>query len=83
MIKLIASDLDGTLLPEGTMDVNPELFDVIRRLKKKGVTFAAVSGREYDSIAKVFEPVKDDIYFIAGISIHTVMGQDYFVIISH
>ena len=66
MIKLIASDLDGTLLPEGTMDVNPELFDVIRRLKKKGVTFAAVSGREYDSIAKVFEPVKDDIYFIAG-----------------
>ena len=35
MIKLIASDLDGTLLPEGTMDVNSELFDVIRRLKKR------------------------------------------------
>ena len=66
MIKLIASDLDGTLLPEGTMDVNPEIFDVIRKLKEKGIVFAAVSGREYDSIVRVFEPVKDDIYFIAG-----------------
>lgn len=66
MIKLIASDLDGTLLPEGTMDINPEIFEVIRKLKEKGIVFAAVSGREYDSIARVFAPVKNDIYFIAG-----------------
>ena len=26
MIKLIASDLDGTLLKEGTMDINPEIY---------------------------------------------------------
>ncbi len=26
MIKLIASDLDGTLLQEGTMDINPEIM---------------------------------------------------------
>lgn len=66
MIKLIASDLDGTLLKEGTMDINPEIYDIIRRLKAKGIVFAAVSGREYDSIERVFAPVKDDIYFIAG-----------------
>ena len=30
MIKLIASDLDGTLLKEGTMDINPEIYDIIR-----------------------------------------------------
>ena len=32
MIKLVASDVDGTLLPEGSSDMNPELYDVIRRL---------------------------------------------------
>ena len=66
MIKLIASDLDGTLLKEGSMDINPEIYDIIRKLKAKGIVFAAVSGREYDSIERVFAPVKDDIYFIAG-----------------
>ena len=35
-------------------------------MKAKGIVFAAVSGREYDSIERVFAPVKDDIYFIAG-----------------
>ena len=49
MIKLIASDLDGTLLKEGTMDINPEIYDIIRKLKAKGIVFAAVSGREYDA----------------------------------
>lgn len=66
MIKLIASDLDGTLLPEGTMDINPEIYEVIRKLKKNGIAFAAVSGREYDSIERVFVPVRDDIYFVSG-----------------
>jgi hydroxymethylpyrimidine pyrophosphatase-like HAD family hydrolase len=42
MIKLIASDLDGTLLKEGTMDINPEIYDIIRKLKAKGIVFAAV-----------------------------------------
>ena len=37
MIKLIASDVDGTLLPEGTADLNPELYDVILKLKEKGI----------------------------------------------
>ena len=47
-------------------DINPEIYDIIRKLKAKGIVFAAVSGREYDSIERVFAPVKDDIYFIAG-----------------
>ena len=34
MIKLIASDLDGTLLKEGTMDINPEIYDIIRQLRE-------------------------------------------------
>ncbi|MDD3794508.1 MAG: HAD family hydrolase [Lachnospiraceae bacterium] len=65
MIKLIASDMDGTLLPEGTPDINPEIFEVILKLKKKGVIFAAASGRQYGSMVNVFSPIQDDIIFIA------------------
>ena len=39
MIKLIASDLDGTLLREGTQELNPDIYDIIRQLKKEGVHF--------------------------------------------
>lgn len=66
MIKLIASDMDGTLLAEGAPDINPEIFEIIRTLKKKGIVFVAASGRQYHSMEKVFEPVKNDIFFISN-----------------
>ena len=31
MVKLIMTDIDGTLIPDGTMDINPEYFEVIER----------------------------------------------------
>lgn len=65
MIRLIASDVDGTLLPEGTSNLNPELFEVILQLKQAGVHFCAASGRGYRSVEDVFTPVAEDIAFIA------------------
>lgn len=66
MIRLIVSDIDGTLIPDGSGEgvINPEYFDVIRELKSKGVTFVACSGRQFVSMRKVFAPVADDIFFI-------------------
>ena len=64
VIRLIASDIDGTLVPEGTGAINPEYFEVIKKLKDRGIRFAAVSGRNYNSVAKLFAPVLDDIYLI-------------------
>ena len=63
MIKLVASDIDGTLLRYGEQKLNPELFDIIRQLKKKGIHFIAASGRQYASIVNLFEPVKDEISY--------------------
>lgn len=65
MIKLIASDIDGTLLKDGAQELNPELFDIISKLKEKGVRFVAASGRGYNSLVHLFEPVADDIYYIS------------------
>lgn len=35
MIKLIVSDIDGTLVKDGTLDINQEYMDVIRKLTGK------------------------------------------------
>ncbi len=64
MIQYIASDLDGTLLPDGGQSLNPEIFDLILKLKEKGIRFIAASGRQYQSMRLLFEPVKDEITYI-------------------
>lgn len=65
MIKLIASDLDGTLLRGGAQQLNPRVFDLILQLKEKGILFVAASGRQYTNLRRLFEPVKDEIAYIA------------------
>ncbi len=65
MIKLIVSDVDDTLLPESTMDLNPEYFEVIKKLQEKGVIFVAASGRQKVSIKKVFAPIQEEIAYLA------------------
>jgi len=63
MIKLIASDLDGTLLDEKKR-LPPETFDIIYKLKNKNILFVPSSGRQYASLKKLFRPVSDDMPFI-------------------
>ncbi|MEE1014822.1 MAG: HAD family hydrolase [Lachnospiraceae bacterium] len=64
MIKLIASDLDGTLLYGRNNTVSDEMFEMIREMKKRGIIFAAASGRQYHNLKKLFAPVWQDMAFI-------------------
>lgn len=64
MIQYIASDLDGTLIPGGARSIDPEVFDIILKLKEKGIHFIAATGRQYYSCRFLFKPVKDDISYI-------------------
>lgn len=64
MIKLIASDLDGTLLYGRGNSVSEEMFEMIREMKSKGIIFAAASGRQYHNLKKLFAPVWQDMAFI-------------------
>lgn len=65
MIKLIASDVDGTLIRKGMLRVYPRLYDIIRELKKHNILFAVASGRPYDNLLDVFGPVRDEIAYIS------------------
>lgn len=65
MIRLIASDIDGTLIKESTPDLYPEIVDAIQTLTNQGMLFCAASGRQYQSIKNVFRDLKADIIYIA------------------
>lgn len=65
MIKLIVSDVDGTLVEEGTRNINPELLDTILKLREKGIQFVVASGRPWASVETTFEPIKEKIFYIA------------------
>jgi len=65
MIRFIASDLDGTLLQNGAQSLEPEVFDLIRKLQDKGILFAAASGRQYLNLRHLFAPLRSEMMFIA------------------
>ena len=69
MIKLIASDIDGTLLQEGSDRLDPEFYTVIPELKKRGILFAAASGRGYASISRLFAAKRMPLFFSSGITV--------------
>lgn len=66
MIKLIVSDVDGTLVPDGSSNPNPELLAIILKLREKGIQFVIASGRPWASVENTFEPVKKKIFYIAN-----------------
>lgn len=63
-MKLIVSDMDGTLL-NSQEKVSELFFELFYQLQKLGVHFVAASGRQYNSIIHKLNPVKNDITVIA------------------
>lgn len=69
MIRLVASDIDGTLLfhgPSDPPDIAPAVIGEIRRLREKGIVFCPASGRQYGSLRRIFPSVADELYYICG-----------------
>lgn len=64
MIKIIFSDMDGTLLTDENK--LPAGFDeMIAELKRRGVLFAPASGRQYASLLRSFDKYRDEFLFVA------------------
>ena len=63
-LKLIACDLDGTLLLDGAQSLRPDTCDLIDGLLQKGILFFAASGRQYTNLQRLFAPVQDRIGYL-------------------
>ncbi|MBO6046999.1 MAG: HAD family phosphatase [Erysipelotrichaceae bacterium] len=64
MIKLVASDLDNTLLYKGK--IRQEDVDIIHQMQKQGIEFAIASGRDIASIRPVLKPFDIQCSAIVG-----------------
>lgn len=65
MIKLVTCDIDGTLIKDYSKDLEPSFFDLIKKLKEKGVLFVATSGRQLPNLKQLFKPVQNEISYIS------------------
>ena len=75
MIKLIATDIDGTLVKESTPEVYPEILSAIREWTDMDGYFCVASGRQYYSIRHMFEQVSDQIIYLAENGAHVRYGK--------
>lgn len=63
MIKLIASDLDGTLLdPAGKLP--NDVFPLLSVLEERGILFLPASGRQHHNLKKLFAPFSEKLVTI-------------------
>lgn len=77
MIKLIASDLDGTLLQNGAQVLTEEAKQVIAAIQKTGILFVAASGRQYPNLCRLFGELSRDMVLICENGAYTVRsGQE-------
>ena len=65
MIKLIASDMDGTLL-DSNKNLCPSIYSILRKLNDKGIVFVAISGRNIISLKELFKDIKEDIVYASN-----------------
>ena len=65
MIKLIASDLDGTLLQNGAQSLPEGVIPFIEKLSTEyGILFVAASGRQYPNLVRLFGSASKHMAFI-------------------
>jgi Cof subfamily protein (haloacid dehalogenase superfamily) len=63
-IRLIAADLDGTLVDDEKR-IHDEFWPLVDLLHSRGITFCPASGRQYYNLLALFEDVAADVVFIA------------------
>ncbi len=76
MIRLIASDIDGTLLPHGQREISDEMFYLIQRLHDAGIRFVPASGRQYPSMRRLFAPVAELLTYVCENGSLVMEGSD-------
>ncbi|MCH5280593.1 MAG: HAD family phosphatase [Lachnospiraceae bacterium] len=74
-IKLIVTDIDGTLVKDSSPQVYDEMIEIIQKLTDEGICFALASGRQYGSIRKMFERSDRKLYYLAENGAHILEGN--------
>ena len=75
-MKLVVSDLDGTLLNDDS-EVSIETIEIIKKLRENGIEFAIATGRSFNSANKIRKKIGLEIYLICnnGANIYNKNGK--------
>ncbi|MFS1663213.1 Cof-type HAD-IIB family hydrolase [Streptococcus sp. zg-JUN1979] len=65
MIKLIATDMDGTFLDDKGQYDKERFRRLLKRLKQRGIVFVGASGRSLLALERLFSDVVSDMAFVA------------------
>lgn len=74
MIKLVATDMDGTFL-DSKKEFDPKFIDIFHELNKLHIKFVVASGQQYYRLYQRFIPMSEDICFIAENGTFVAMGS--------
>ncbi len=72
MLKMVASDLDGTLLQNGAQSLTERAKKQIHCLQGHGIIFVAASGRQYPNLIRLFGELAKDMAFICENGAYTI-----------
>ena len=64
MIKMIASDMDGTLLRNGAQSLSTRMPRILEGLYERGILFTAASGRQYANLRNLLGSFADKAAYI-------------------
>lgn len=64
MIRMIACDIDGTLLQNGQEELPSEMHTLISQLAARGISFCVASGRQFANLYDLFGPSAGRIYYV-------------------
>lgn len=78
MLKLIASDIDGTLLPAGSRSPSPFLIETLIRALDAGVRVALASGRPLCGLNRLFPTLSERLSYICSNGAHLAHGSETF-----
>ena len=64
MIKLIVSDMDGTIV-KSNLEIPSEIVTIFRLLIDSGIACGVATGRSFQSIKRIFKEIVDDMIIIS------------------
>lgn len=70
-VKLVVTDMDGTLL-DGEGKVPDDFWPIVDAMHDRGIVFAPASGRQHATLAKIFSPRPTIQTFVADNGTHVV-----------
>ena len=75
MIKLVVSDMDGTLLDD-YKKLPADFFETVEQLQQNNILFCVASGRQYNTLLEEFSEIRNSIIFCAENGAYVVYKND-------